>query len=207
MLITKLDHPALAAEFQGLLIDSLRAALGREQMVFDKGFREGESKQAILEIRGRDKFLEDIELRREDVAKMKAERDAALSRAESAERQLCRAREGLQRARGLNGTECIATGSGHLPIILEKRGNPVERCGRCLYCVIDAALSSSSPCRHESALAELRGKVEDVEGLAKVIKKYTNDGRLDIEWLTRHHISWEADFARALRDHLMGGKG
>ncbi len=40
---------------------------------WDQGFREGESKQAILEIRGRDKFMEDMKLRQEDIAELRRE--------------------------------------------------------------------------------------------------------------------------------------
>lgn len=56
------------------------------------------------------------------------------------EDEVAKLREALQRARGLNGTECTATGGGHAAIRLEKIGQPAERCGRCLYCVIDGAL-------------------------------------------------------------------
>ena len=58
------------------------------------------------------------------------------------ESRLALLEEALRRARGLNGTECVATGSGQLPIQLEKRGSAIERCGRCLYCVIDSALAA-----------------------------------------------------------------
>jgi hypothetical protein len=98
---------------------------------------------------------------------------AALSRAEEAERQLCRAREAL-----------TSRPDSNAPLASDVLGFRVAEAV--------AALSSTSPCPHESALAELRGKVEDGIKIASIIKKY------------QFH---PLDAARALRAHLMGGKG
>jgi hypothetical protein len=124
---------------------------------------------------------------------MIADRDAANARAEKAERKLCAAREWMVLAKTLNGTECTYHDGRR-----RRRIPNIERCGKCLYCVIDYALAvhlASSPCRHESALAELRGRI-NVEGMGDFIRY----------WLAKHctkNLERNA-LAAALRDHLMG---
>ena len=102
------------------------------------------------------------ELNRQN-AELRAYLTAALAQLADKEGQVCTMKEALQRARGLNGVECVATGGGFLPIILEKRGNPIERCGRCLYCVIDAALTSSTPCPHAKEAERLREAIQWID--------------------------------------------
>lgn len=164
-LITDLKDKRLVnadSEAMNVLRDSLRAALEREAGLL----------RVAREIQ---KFSDHIV----------AERDAALSRAEEAERKLYAAREVLYWAADSN---TVVTGPRTLETFKTWRMKPqyhdqlTEKI---------AALSSSSPCRHESALAELRGRIS-VEGMAKVIY-----GALR----TRGS---ELDIARALRDYLMG---
>ncbi len=93
-----------------------------------------------------------------DLKKIRGDMSTLKARAEAAESALCRAREWLALAKMLNGTECLFHDKHR-----RHRVPGVERCGKCLYCVIDYALSvhlSSSPCTHETEAKRLREVVK-----------------------------------------------
>ena len=80
---------------------------------------------------------------------------ASEARCRELEDQLCRAREWMILAKTLNGTEC-----GYHDNRRRKRG--MERCGKCLYCVIDYAITvhlSALPCSHAARCADLEKEV------------------------------------------------
>ena len=80
---------------------------------------------------------------------------ASEARCRELEDQLCRAREWMILAKTLNGTEC-----GYHDNRRRKRG--MERCGKCLYCVIDYAITvhlSALPCSHADRCTDLEKEV------------------------------------------------
>ena len=48
-------------------------------------------------------------------------------------------------------------------------------------------------------------RIADTEGLAQVILRCSNNGVLDIVWLTNNKVPWHIDIALAVQKFLRGG--
>ena len=176
--------------YRSLYRDSLRAALEeRDELKRADLIREG---NALLYVKG---CGGDVNCAVETLV---AARDAALSRAEEAERQLCRAREIPQKLFNIS-RDYVMTGRDGF-------GNECREID-IVASDLNAALSSSSPCPHEAKVARLTEYADRIHATTGVEITRLNTRIRELEKEIRakdaiiEEVCEERDRLREERDH------